>query len=49
MLLAWHNYSGGKTILEEIYKSPEHGRDPSFDNAVATGGLVQKPVSKVET
>ena len=44
MVLAWHNYGGGKALLEEIYKSHQHGRGvvPVRPDAHAAAGLVQE-------
>ena len=44
MVLAWHNYGGGKALLEEIYKSAEHRRRvlPVRPDADAAARLVQE-------
>ena len=50
MLLAWHNYGGGKAILEEIYKSINMDVVSYLYGPMPTQplGWFKKPVSKVE-
>jgi TRAP-type mannitol/chloroaromatic compound transport system substrate-binding protein len=50
MLLAWHNYGGGKAILEEIYKSLNMDVVSYLYGPMPTQplGWFKKPVSKVE-
>jgi TRAP-type mannitol/chloroaromatic compound transport system substrate-binding protein len=44
MVLAWHNYGGGKALLDEIYKIHQHRRAvlPLRPDADAAAGLVQE-------
>ncbi|WP_341914928.1 TRAP transporter substrate-binding protein [Polaromonas sp. YR568] len=50
MLLAWHNYGGGKAILDEIYKSLNMDVVSYLYGPMPTQplGWFKKPVSKVE-
>ncbi|MDP3798116.1 MAG: TRAP transporter substrate-binding protein [Polaromonas sp.] len=50
MLLAWHNYGGGKAILEEIYKSLNMDVVSYLYGPMPTQplGWFKKPVTKVE-
>jgi len=50
MLLAWHNYGGGKVLLEEIYKSINMDVVSYLYGPMPTQplGWFKKPVSKVE-
>ena len=50
MVLAWHNYGGGKAILEEIYKSLNMDVVSYLYGPMPTQplGWFKKPVSKVE-
>lgn len=50
MLLAWHNYGGGKAILDEIYKSLNMDVVSYLYGPMPTQplGWFKKPISKVE-
>ena len=50
MVLAWHNYGGGKAILDEIYKSLNMDVVSYLYGPMPTQplGWFKKPVSKVE-
>jgi len=50
MVLAWHNYGGGKAILEEIYKSLNMDVVSYLYGPMPTQplGWFKKPISKVE-
>jgi len=50
MLLAWHNYGGGKALLEEIYKSINMDVVSYLYGPMPTQpfGWFKKPISKVE-